>query len=214
MCFFFPNLFMRILPSLDYSFRFSQRSCLENVINAANCTIQFLNYNNWYNLIISFCILENLSVVINLKKLILTGQHNWPISKHCWIFIFSLMSCYLGIDACILYLPELWCILLFLILKFINRFLHIFRLLNFFFERKVTTPIDRSVGRCLEMSPMYWSIVTSPNGISSRSETLSNLIAWSFKVDFGIPWRLKAASPFKRMLHTEYLKVAKFSASR
>ena len=175
--FFFLNLVVSILLSLDYSLRFIRLYWIKDIIYTVNYTIQFLNHNNWYNLIISFCILENLSVVINLKKLILTGQHNWPISKHCWIFIFSLMSCSLGIDACILYLPELWCILLFLILKFINRFLHIFRLLNFFFERKVTTPIDRSVGRCLEMSPMYWSIVTLPNGISSRSETLSNLIA-------------------------------------
>ena len=32
--------------------------------------------------------------------------------------------------------------------------------------------------------------------------TLLNLTEWYFKVDFGILWRLKATSPFKRMSHT------------
>ena len=44
-------------------------------------------------------------------------------------------------------------------------------------------------------------------GISSRLATLSNLTAWSFKFDLRIPWRLKVALPFKRMLHTSSLKV-------
>ena len=61
------------------------------------------------------------------------------------------------------------------------------------------------------MVPKYYSLVTSPNGISSRSATISNLTEWYFKVDFGILWRLKATSPFKRILHTASFRV-EFSA--
>ena len=62
------------------------------------------------------------------------------------------------------------------------------------------------------MVPKYYSLVTSPNGVSSRSATISNLKEWHFKVDFRMLWLLKATLPFKSISHTSYFNVVKISA--
>ena len=55
------------------------------------------------------------------------SQRSWlaHLKRFC-IFIIPVMTCSFGICVCILYLPELWCILIFFILKSINFFLLIF----------------------------------------------------------------------------------------
>ena len=62
------------------------------------------------------------------------------------------------------------------------------------------------------MALEYCYLVTPPNIISSIPETLSNLTEWSFKVDYGMPWRIKVTSPFKGMSHTAPFKVSKISS--
>ena len=70
--------------------------------------------------------------------------------------------------------------------------------------------IDRSGGVLLEILLKCCSLVISPNGISSRSPTLSNLKSQYVKLDFVIPFWLKAASPYNRISHTASFKVENF----